>query len=190
MTAIGTSAPHRFVFAAGICGAAGGLVFLVLGLTAPLFPTVTSGFDPWMALATGGLVLIVIGLLGLARSALAGAGVLARCGSVAAVVGMAGFAVAHALAALDATQSDSPLFRIEVLGSLGLLLTGVAVLRAGRWPGWGRFTPLACGLYPFVILIPAFAIFGEPNFPAIAGFGVPLILLGVALAGAPGTPRL
>jgi hypothetical protein len=31
--------------------------------------------------------------------------------------------------------------------TVGLLLAGILVLKAGRWAG-GRFTPLLCGLYP------------------------------------------
>lgn len=181
MTTVSTSSRTRFISAAGACCAAGGLLFVGLGIAGDAVGTGRTGFDLWMALATGGIVLMIVGLLGLARSGLAGPGPLAAVGLVAAIAGMVGFGVAHAIAAFDASQSESPLFRIGSLAGIGMVLAGSAVLRAGRWTGWGRFTPLAAGLYPLVILIPAFAIFGEPNFPAIAGSGIPWLLLGVAL---------
>ena len=66
------------------------------------------------------------------------------------------------------------------LQGLGLALMGIGVLRTGQWQGWYRFTPLLCGLYPFLVLIPAFAITGGPNFWAIAGAQMPFVLLGLA----------
>lgn len=65
---------------------------------------------------------------------------------------------------------------------LGLLLAGIAVLRAGSWRGWQRFTPLLCGLYTFLVLIPALALSPEGyNAWALAGWQIPFALLGVAL---------
>ena len=50
------------------------------------------------------------------------------------------------------------------LTGIGMLLTGAAVLRCGRWRGWPRYTPLACGLVPFVIELPGFITVGDsPN---------------------------
>lgn len=63
-----------------------------------------------------------------------------------------------------------------------MLLAGILVLKAGRWAGKDRFTPLLCGLYPLVILIPVFVIFGDGNMPAIVGFGVVWALFGAAVA--------
>jgi hypothetical protein len=39
----------------------------------------------------------------------------------------------------------------------GLTLAGVAVARAGRWTGWRRWTPLACGAGVFVVVMPGVA---------------------------------
>lgn len=65
---------------------------------------------------------------------------------------------------------------------LGLLLAGIAVLRAGCWHGWQRFTPLLCGLYTFLVLIPALALSPEGyNAWALVGWQIPFALLGVAL---------
>jgi hypothetical protein len=69
-----------------------------------------------------------------------------------------------------------------IFSTVGMLLAGILVLRAGRWEGKGRFTPLLCGLYPLVVLIPAFVIFGDGNMPAIVGFGVVWALFGAAVA--------
>ena len=68
-----------------------------------------------------------------------------------------------------------------LLQGLGLLLAGIAVLRAGRWRHWHRFTPLLCGLYTFLILIPALALSDGYNAWALAGWQIPFVLLGVAL---------
>jgi hypothetical protein len=67
----------------------------------------------------------------------------------------------------------------------GMVLVGMAMLRGGRWRGPGRFTPLVCGLYIFVVLLPAFALFGMPNYWAIAGWPLCWLFLGIALLRVP-----
>jgi hypothetical protein len=48
----------------------------------------------------------------------------------------------------------SPLLPLGALSSaIGLLLTGIAVLRAGQWQGWTRWAPLLVGLYPLVVML-------------------------------------
>lgn len=138
--------------------------------------------DPWMAVTAIAIVLTAPGIWAAAHvGAVAGTG-LGRVGLVVALLGTAVFAAAHVVAALVAGANDTPLFPLgQIVAAVGMLILGVAVLRRGQWAGVGRLTPLVCGLYPFVILMPAFAIFGEPNFPAIAGFGIPWLLLGVAI---------
>jgi hypothetical protein len=180
-----TSSPvARSTAPAGVAAAVGGFLFVALGLLPGLFPDFAH-LDTWMLAAALGLVLIVVGVAGLARSGLTGSGWPARIGTGAALLGLAVFALAHALAAVVPGGDDTPLFPIGgVLSAVGMVVAGVAVLRAGRWSGAGRLTPLVCGLYPFVVLIPAFALFGEPNFPAIAGLGAVWGLFGIALARA------
>lgn len=84
-----------------------------------------------------------------------------------------------------------PLFGIApLLTALGLVLAGVAVLRAGRWTSWHRFTPLLLGIYVVVILTPVLIISGgPPAVPAlwaIAGWDACWMLIGISvLAGQP-----
>ena len=64
---------------------------------------------------------------------------------------------------------------------LGLILAGIAVLRAGWWSGWHRYPVLATGLFIPLILMPSFALPGYgPNY-AIGLWGICWLLLGAAL---------
>ena len=65
--------------------------------------------------------------------------------------------------------------------AVGMTLVGVAVLRANRWRGWQRYTPLLVGVYPFVAMFPFIFITSEPSMLAIAVWGLPWLLLGYAL---------
>jgi hypothetical protein len=55
------------------------------------------------------------------------------------------------------------------------------VLRARVWSGWHRLTPLACGVYILVVLLPSFALPGLAMHYAIGLWGVCWLLLGLAL---------
>lgn len=65
--------------------------------------------------------------------------------------------------------------------TLGLILVGVAVLKAGLWGGWQRFTPWVCGLYLPLVVVPAFAVGGYAPHYALGLWGVCWALLGLAL---------
>lgn len=136
--------------------------------------------------------LMFLGVLGLARSGAIGTSRLGTAGKWLALVGMAAMVPFIAAFAFIATeQVDSP--RAAALSSavglasnvagVGLILVGIAVLRAGRWHGWQRFTPLLCGLYVFVALTPILAAFSGLFFWGIAGWSACFILLGLALVG-------
>jgi hypothetical protein len=173
--------------ASGICATAAGLLQLGLGLSAGAFPLTTSGFSPWMALSAVALLLLVAALGGLAGSELAGSGRWAIVGLAVAIAGAVTDLLAHAIAAIDATRSVSPLFSVGAVGTwLGMVLTGVAVLRARRWAGRGRFLPLACGLYPAAAVLPAYLLGGGwVGHLAGAGLGLLWAVLGWSLARAP-----
>ena len=68
-----------------------------------------------------------------------------------------------------------------LLTAVGMTLVGIAVLRANRWTGWRRFTPLLAGVYPFVAMFPFIFITSEPNMISIAIWGLPWLLLGYAI---------
>ena len=117
-------------------------------------------------------VLLLVGILGLARSGAAGTGLLGRVGLWISVVGMATLTVCE-VGAVTLATSPYPTPRTDfldmsygvasILIGVGLVLAGVAVARAGEWGGWQRFVALICGVAVFVIVIPG--VFG----PFLAG---------------------
>ncbi|MCA9942292.1 MAG: hypothetical protein KC449_02370 [Anaerolineales bacterium] len=76
----------------------------------------------------------------------------------------------------------SPAFPLAPLSSAaGILLTGIAVLRAKRWQGWMRWMPLITGLYPFIFMFPFVAVTGETLDVAIGFWGLVRLVLGLAI---------
>lgn len=183
----GTDAPFR---TPGLLCAVGGIAFVVLGIVGIVLGddglTRVGRIDLWLAVAAVAVVLTGFGIVAAARLGRVARGTLGRIGLGVALLGTAVFAVAHALGAVVPGQDETPLLPVgQLIATIGMIVLGVAVLRRGAWAGAGRVTPLLCGLYPVLILFPAFAIFGAPNFPAIAGFGLVWALLGGAVATAP-----
>lgn len=126
--------------------------------------------------------LVLVGVIGLARSGAAGEGWLGRVGLGIALLASALFLPFEVLVAVNLELGGALLGICALAQGLGLLLAGIAVLRAGRWSSWHRFTPLSCGLYTFLVLIPALALSPEGyNAWALAGWQIPFALLGVAL---------
>ena len=76
----------------------------------------------------------------------------------------------------------SPLFPLAPVSSaVGILLTGIAVLRAKRWQGWTRWMPLITGIYPFIFMFPFVAVTGETLDIAIGFWGLIRLALGLAI---------
>ncbi len=172
-------AAARFVPAADLSCIVGALTQIVLGIVETVDPQGPT--DPPVRLVLGGIsfVLLLVGVIGLARSRAAGDGWLARIGLGLAIAGSVLFVVA---VLADLFASNDSLFNVaSLVTALGMLLAGIAVLRAGTWRGWHRATPLLCGLYPLAVLPPVFALTGGPNYLAIAGGNVFWLALGVAL---------
>jgi len=169
---------------AGACAAVAGSLQLALGLGAGAFPLAIWGFSPWMALSALALLLLVVALGGTAAAEVAGSGLPAILGLAVAIAGAVTDLLAHAIAAIDATRSVSPLFPVGAVGTwAGMVLTGLAVLRARRWAGPGRFLPLACGLYPVAAVLPAYLLANGPaGHLAQAGLGLLWALLGISLS--------
>lgn len=160
---------------------AGAALTVVLGI--PLASFQAQEPPPWWipALNAFSHLLLMAGVVGLARAGAAGRGGLAASGLGLTLLGLAVLTVAEVswLAQLGASGA---LYGIATLAMmLGLILLGVAVLRARRWTGWHRFTPLACGLFIPLVLIPSFGLPGYASNYAIALWGVCWLLLGLAL---------
>ncbi len=126
-------------------------------------------------------LLLLAGVAGLARSGAAGRSLLGIAGLAVSLLGLTVLVVAEVswLAEMGATDA---LYGIATLAMmLGLILVGIAVMRTKRWISWHRFTPLACGLFISLVLVPSFALPGLAMNYAIGLWGLCWLLLGVAL---------
>jgi hypothetical protein len=64
---------------------------------------------------------------------------------------------------------------------IGMIIVGFQTLKGGEWKDWKKFTPLLVGLYPFVVMFPVLLLTGSPNVYLIMLWGLPWLLLGIAL---------
>jgi hypothetical protein len=143
-------------------------------------------------------VLVLLGVLALALSGLAGSSRPAKAGVWLAVAGMAllvpcEFGYVFLAHAADGSTGDDILgsgFGIAVpLAGIGFLMAGVTTLRAGRWPGPGRFIPLLIGVLTFVVMLPVQAARPSIFLWAIAVWNVAFIPLGWSLWQAACSPE-
>lgn len=102
-------------------------------------------------------------------------------GFAVAALGRAAFVGAEVAALAAGTPQDALLPIAALLTAVGMVVAGIAVLRAGRWAGWRRLAPLAAGAYPFFAMFP-FAAAAEDGPPALAlgAWGIVLVCLGLA----------
>lgn len=177
---------REFVRKSGVWLVIGGFIGLGVGIKEGILPTPfgTTENIVMQAIVMVANALVLVGVIGLARSGAAGTGRLARIGLGIALVASALFLPFEILVAINEEVGGALLGLSALAQGLGLLLAGIAVLRAGIWTGWRRFTPLLCGLYTFLILIPALALSDGYNAWALAGWQIPFIALGVSLAQA------
>ena len=126
-------------------------------------------------------LLLMVGVAGLARSGAAGQGWLATSGPALTLLGLAVLVVAEVtwLAQLAVAETMYGVATLAMM--LGLLLTGLVIVRARRWTGWHRFAPLACGLFIPLVLLPSFALPGYAMNYALGLWGICWLLLGFAL---------
>jgi hypothetical protein len=174
-----STAGSSFVKTAGLLCLVGALIGVISGLvTAFIPPAVSSDWYSYPYTPTGFRVaelvfilnhlLLLVGILGLARSSAASSGLLGRVGVWISVVGMATLTLCE-VGAMSLATSPYPSPRTDfmdmsfgvasILIGVGLVLAGVAVVRAREWAGWQRFVALICGIAVFVIVIPG--VFGS-----------------------------
>ena len=161
---------------------AGALLQIILGIALASLQAREPVLWPIAALNALSHLLLIAGVVGLARSGAAGRGRLAAAGLGLTLLALAELTVAEAIWAVAGEEAAVLFYSTATLAlMLGLILAGVAVLRTGRWGGWHRFTVLATGLFIPLILMPAFGLSGyAPNY-AIGLWGVCWLLLGLAL---------
>ena len=106
-------------------------------------------------------VLVLAGVVALARSGVAGPTRIARAGLAIAVAGtvllaageLASIPARHARDTATGATAVGVVFGLAVLlSAVGFLLVGLQTLRAGQWRDWRRFTPLATGIWCVALL--------------------------------------
>jgi hypothetical protein len=195
----------------GLVGVLGGALtaisgLLVQGIVQPAsdvsdemwsYPWTSGAFVPVSMAYAVFHALVFVGVLGFARSGVAGAGRAARIGTAVALTGTAVLLVAELLSIPIADQrldDTGPglvgaVFGLgSALSAIGFIVAGIATIRAGRWDGWRRFVPLATGVWLAILV-------GLATTAALAGgvtvYGLCIAVLGVALVTqpAPSAPR-
>ncbi len=177
-TTVTTATRPEFVRMAGWLCLAGAIIGVIGGLvTAFIEPAVGPDRYSYPYTPTGYVlaeltfilnhVLLLVGVLGLARSGAAGTGRLARVGLWASAIALVALTLCE-VASIARADSAYPTPRTDALGAgygvasiligVGLILAGVAVARTHHWTGWARYTVLISGVAVFVIVIPG--VFG------------------------------
>jgi hypothetical protein len=205
-TGMQTSPARPTTYGAGVACVVGASVLTVGGVATQVVAAGTSVSDqvwhyPWpsgtfvvitilFAVAQG---LLLIGVIGLRRSSVAGPGRVARIGLTLSVAGTAAIMVGHlvSLPVRDQPVDDAGavaaglvFFLGTVLSAVGFLLAGAATLRTTRWRDARRFIPVATGIWAAAMLGLQFT----PFLPtAAAVFTALFVALGIALMR-PATP--
>ena len=170
------------VIAAAWCLVAAGVLPLLL----PVAPNIAAQkSSPWHGLFVGmsslDHLLVVAGIAGLALSGALGKGRLGRAGKFLSIAAFGILAVAEPTNDVS-TNAAGVLYGLGSLGAtLGLILTGVATIRTGRWRSWRRFTPLFSGLFFLVAVMPSFALPGSAFHYFIVLWGLTFLVLGIAM---------
>lgn len=175
----------RWTQAAGTAYAVGGALWFVLATTiASRFgsdpPARSDAFYLSEAVWISVQLLLLFGIFGVRWSGGIGRGIF---GSLAFGIGVLGhliFVAAEVHALLLGATSDL-LAVAALVSALGLLLIGVAVIKAGRWQGWTRLVPFLVGSYFFLVMLPFIIIADEPNLYAVGGWGLLRLAFGLAI---------
>lgn len=132
-------------------------------------------------------VLVFVGVVGFARSGLAGKSRSARVGLTLALAGtallfvgeLASIAVRNQQVDDTGAEIVGAIFAIAILlSAVGFLSSGIATVRARLWRGWRRYAPLGVGIWTTALL----GLNMTKALPtAVAAYGLCLLALGVAL---------
>jgi len=151
------------------------------------YPWSSSALVPISVLWASLHVLVFYGVLGFARSGMAGTGRSARVGATLALSGTAMLFVGElaSIAVRNQFTDDTgativgAIFGIAILlTAIGFLAVGTATIRSGNWYGWRRFTPLSVGIASCALL----GLNSTKALPTgVAVYGLCLLTLGIAL---------
>ena len=154
--------------------ACGGILWLVAGL-------INGGSYEALWLVADALILV--GLLGLGRLRLHGTSRSGQAGLALATVGRLVFIAGEVVSVVQGNDENLLLPLAALSSAIGLTVYGVGTARAALVDAGPRFAPLLVGLYPFLAMFPiVIARGGDPSELAIAFWGIPIALLGGALA--------
>ena len=162
---------------AAVAGAIGAVGYLGAALVQAADQSVAVRWNVPTAVAA---LLLVGAVAALNRSGATGNGRAARIGLAATAVGWVTIAAALVVSQLRGEDATALYIVATLLHFTGMVTAGVAVVRAGVWTGWRRWTPLLCGVYAGAAS-PLFALPGTPGYLAVAGWGACWLLLGAAL---------
>jgi hypothetical protein len=147
-----------------------GMIALPVTILAVLYAagSALAGWEPSLGWLVQAVIHVgeLLAVLALALSGAAGTSRTARVGLGAAVLGQAVLAAAEVVWPADPGLGDTLFGIAPILTGVGLIVAGIAVLRAGRWTGWRRFTPVVLGVYIFVVMTPVLIASGGPPAPA------------------------
>jgi hypothetical protein len=131
--------------------------------------------DPDWAYLPRGIIHLgeLAALVALALSGAAGTGLLGRLGLGLAGLGALVLAVAEVTSRSAPATSDTLFAIAPNLVGVGLILTGIAVIRTGLWSGWRRSVTLVLGVYVFAVMTPVIIVAGGP--PAAPAIGALLV---------------
>jgi hypothetical protein len=124
-------------------------------------------------------LLLLVGIVGLARQRPHGTRRLGRAGFGIAAAGRVVFIAAEAASIATGQTADTLLPIAALLTAIGMIMAGAAIVRERRWPGWRRFAPLAMGLYPVAFMFPLAATDAPVELP-VALWALPTIAIGIA----------
>ena len=190
-----------FIIAGVATAVSGAVLFLGLQPSTDIsdemwrYPWESSGAFVVFSLFSAALhAVVIVGILALGRSGVAGRSRAASRGVALAAAGTGLLLVGELLSIpiRDADIHDASanvigaVFGVaSVLSTIGFLVLGRATLRADVWHGWRRFTPLATGIW-----LTAITLFGVALPTALHGmvgvYGLCLLAMALALYTEPG----
>jgi hypothetical protein len=181
-----TNPRARFVRAgAGLITVAAAVDVVIGAVTSFLNPSLaqpgSAAFEYSGAVLTIAHVMVLAGFVALALTLAAGSGWLPRIAYLVTFVGLAAQVLGESILRVNFDLGNTFFSFAAPASAVGLVLLGVAILRAHRWSGWHRYVVLATGIYVPVVLIPAFAIASGPSFIALTGWSICFFFCGIAM---------